>query len=80
MNRRGGAGFCFYNTRIQIIFTHVSSLDEVGMCWWDAGILEFLINKADLDLHCCESFVSMMTISQWERSFFILLYGGREKV
>lgn len=26
----------------------LSSLDEVGMCWWDAGDLEFLINKTDL--------------------------------
>ncbi|MHA7966847.1 DUF1963 domain-containing protein [Paenibacillus sp. CAU 1782] len=26
----------------------ISSLNEVGMCWWDAGFLEFLIHKDDL--------------------------------
>lgn len=26
----------------------LSSIDEVGMCWWDAGYLEFMINKDDL--------------------------------
>lgn len=25
-----------------------SSLDEVNMCWWDAGYLEFLIDIEDL--------------------------------
>ncbi|PED06970.1 YwqG family protein [Bacillus pseudomycoides] len=26
----------------------IGSMDEVGMCWWDAGNLEFLIDKNDL--------------------------------
>lgn len=31
----------------QLLFS-LSSLDEVGMCWWDAGFLEFLIDCNDL--------------------------------
>lgn len=27
----------------------ISSIDEAGMCWWDAGYLEFLIDKSDLE-------------------------------
>ncbi|MEK5233530.1 YwqG family protein [Lysinibacillus sp. FSL K6-0232] len=31
----------------QVLFS-LSSLDEVNMCWWDAGYLEFLIHFKDL--------------------------------
>ncbi|WP_368654206.1 DUF1963 domain-containing protein [Ornithinibacillus sp. 4-3] len=31
----------------QVLFS-LSSVDEVNMCWWDAGYLEFLINVEDL--------------------------------
>lgn len=31
-----------------LLFT-LSSLDEAGMCWWDAGYVEFFIHKKDLE-------------------------------
>ncbi|GGF89010.1 hypothetical protein GCM10010912_37670 [Paenibacillus albidus] len=40
----------------------VSSLDEVGMCWWDAGYLEFFIDKADLEqLDFSRTYVNLAT-------------------
>ncbi|MBE1442095.1 YwqG family protein [Paenibacillus sp. OAS669] len=40
----------------------VSSLDEAGMCWWDAGILEFFIDKSDLErLDFSRSYVNLAT-------------------
>lgn len=44
------------------VLLSVSSLDEVGMCWWDAGYLEFLIDQRDLkNLDFSKTYVNLAT-------------------
>ncbi|AJS59567.1 DUF1963 domain-containing protein [Paenibacillus sp. IHBB 10380] len=44
------------------VLLSISSLDEVGMCWWDAGYVEFLIDKSDLEcLDFSRTYVNLAT-------------------
>ncbi|WP_025721341.1 YwqG family protein [Paenibacillus sp. 1-18] len=44
------------------VLLSVSSLDEVGMCWWDAGYLEFFMDKKDLqNLDFTRTYVNLAT-------------------
>lgn len=44
------------------VLLSISSIDEVGMCWWDAGYLEVLIDKADLErLDFSRTYVNLAT-------------------
>lgn len=44
------------------VLLKISSIDEVGMCWWDAGYLEFLIDKSDLErLDFSRTYVNLAT-------------------
>jgi uncharacterized protein YwqG len=44
------------------VLLSISSIDEVGMCWWDAGYLEVLIDKSDLErLDFSRTYVNLAT-------------------
>ncbi|MFT9370454.1 YwqG family protein [Paenibacillus polymyxa] len=44
------------------VLLSVSSLNEVGMCWWDAGYLEFFIDQRDLkNLDFSRTYVNLAT-------------------
>lgn len=44
------------------VLLSVSSLNEVGMCWWDAGYLEFFIDQRDLkNLDFTRTYVNLAT-------------------